>query len=599
MKKIVLLFLILNFVSEGFAQNKSRTLFDNANFEVEPLKKVNTIGSDISPVIVGDELFFAAVREEYFHNKLRESKNMAFYDMYSSPLDSNGMTHGMRKLLPGFGAKFHEGPASYCKATGELFTTLSNTIYPDTVRKMFPVENIKLRLVIKRKINGLWKTTEELPFNNHKYHFAHPAISITGDTLVFSSDLDKENFGKTDLFMSIRKSGKWSDPINLGKEINTPGNEMFPTFLPGGILSFASDGHKGSLGGLDIWYTTFPKIGEILNAGDKINSIFDDFGLVFQPDLKTGYFTSNRPGTGSDDIYCLHIKSKYKIFRGKVVDDFTNLPITSSSLQLIDCNHKLVATTQSDSIGNFQFEITGNDCLLVEASKETYQEDRKDISGVDYVDLRLKKDSPYLTIKVIDKETEKTLSKPNLLVLAGAYDSKSLKIEEYLLRMKLNASTNYKFEASERGYFPNEALFSSVGKVPGEYTLIIPLEQLVPGKEFILENLYYDLDKYNIRPDAAIILNRLVRILNENPDVKIEIGSHTDCRGSQGYNMRLSQNRSNSVVAYLISKGIAPGRVQAKGYGETKLINKCADGVSCTEAEHQANRRTVVKIKSY
>jgi outer membrane protein OmpA-like peptidoglycan-associated protein len=122
------------------------------------------------------------------------------------------------------------------------------------------------------------------------------------------------------------------------------------------------------------------------------------------------------------------------------------------------------------------------------------------------------------------------------------------------------------------------------------------MEKLSAGKQFVLEDLFYDLDKYNIRPDAAIVLDKLAKILTDNPSVRIEIGSHTDSRATAEYNLKLSQNRSESVVAYLISKGIAKSRLVAKGYGESQLVNKCADGVPCAEEEHQANRRTVIEI---
>lgn len=596
MKKIGILLLILAFVSVGHTQNKTNTIFDDVEFEIESLNSVNTIGSDISPALVGRELFFAAIREEYFNKKVREMKNMAFYDTYSIPLDENGMIFSERKLVSGFGEKYHEGPVAFCEATGELYTTLSNTINPDTTRKMFPVENIRLRLVIKKKINGQWKNTEELPFNNEKFHFAHPAITVTGDTLVFSSDMDAVSFGKSDLFMSVRNNGKWSLPVNLGKMINTNGNEMFPTFLPGGLLSFASDGHAGSSGGLDIWYTTFPISGEVINAGNKINSSFDDFGLVINSNKKVGYFSSNRPGEGSDDLYSLMIKKFHKIFKGKVVDDHTNMPIVNSNVELFDCNGKVIATTLSDNQGDFQFDVIKNNCPLIEASKETYEKESRDISELNYAELRLKKGNIYLTIEVIDKESGLIIPNSLVDITKGNYNKDELDDNNGIIRMKLYESTDYVFYSTAEGYFESTVNYTSKDKIAGEYSLQIELEKLSGGKQFVLDDLYYDLDKYNIRPDAAIVLDRLVKILAENSEIRIELGSHTDSRASFNYNIKLSQNRSESVVNYLVNKGISRDRLVAKGYGESQLVNKCADGVQCTEDDHQVNRRTIVTI---
>jgi outer membrane protein OmpA-like peptidoglycan-associated protein len=127
-------------------------------------------------------------------------------------------------------------------------------------------------------------------------------------------------------------------------------------------------------------------------------------------------------------------------------------------------------------------------------------------------------------------------------------------------------------------------------------TLYISQATLQPGTSFVLQNLYYDLDKSTIRPDAARVLDSLATVLAQHPAVRIELSSHTDSRASYTYNMQLSARRAQAAVAYLVKKGIAPGRLVARGYGETWLVNKCAKGVKCTEAEHQANRRTEVKI---
>jgi outer membrane protein OmpA-like peptidoglycan-associated protein len=127
------------------------------------------------------------------------------------------------------------------------------------------------------------------------------------------------------------------------------------------------------------------------------------------------------------------------------------------------------------------------------------------------------------------------------------------------------------------------------------------LEPFAPvvAKEFVLENVYYDLDKYNIRPDAAIELDKIVRLMNEYPNMMLELGSHTDSRAPDAYNMILSENRAKSAVAYLVKRGISKDRLTWKGYGETKLVNGCSNDVKCTEDEHQRNRRTTFKVLSY
>jgi outer membrane protein OmpA-like peptidoglycan-associated protein len=598
MKKIGLLLLILTFIKVGQAQTAAETIFDDVDLKVESMFSINTIGSDISPALVEGQLYFSGVRQQYFNKKGRERRNTAFYDTYFAPLQPNGNTSSVRMLVPGFGAKYHEGPVSFCTATGELFTTLSNIINPDTIQKVISVEDIKLRLVIEKKINERWEITEELPFNDKRYNLAHPAISITGDTLVFTSDKDSVSIGKSDLFMSIRKNGRWSKPENLGNTINTKGNEMFPAFLPGGLLAFASDGHPGNIGRLDIWYTTFPKPGAIINAGDLINTPFDDFGLVVSADGKTGYFSSDRPGKGSDDIYRLDIKKLYKIFKGRVVDDQTSIPIANSDVKSLDCEGKVLAEVQSDVKGKFSLKVANDNCAVIEASKEGYITERTEVFAMDSIEIRLKKRPIVinLTVNILDAETGLIIPDAVFTVEKGDYDHSKLELDSGIVRIKLYESTKYTFTAKGNEYFPTTVEYSSEDKPAGDYTLNILLEKMTPGKQFVLDDLYYDLDKYNIRPDAAIVLDRLVKILLENPEIRIEIDSHTDCRATDKYNMTLSQHRSESVVAYLISHGVNKSRLVAKGFGETQLVNKCADGVPCTEEEHQANRRTVIEI---
>lgn len=302
MKKYLLLVCI---VLPAILSGQPRTVFDGGNFNVNMAEKVNTVGSDISPFFVGGDMFYSSVRKEYLNNENRERKNKAFYDMYSAKVDGEGEIVAERELLPGFGGNYHEGPAAYCSATGELFVTLSNVDNPVCTPRMIPVERIKLRLVVMTKTEGIWKIKEELPFNDNQYSFAHPAVSSTGDTLVFSGNTDASG-NDTDLYMSVRQNGVWSDPVGLSDKINTEGNEGFPVFIGNGILAFASDGRGDCLGGLDIYYTEFPGMETVKSMAKPVNSEYDDFGLMMGYNGKIGYFCSNRPGgKGGDDIFMI------------------------------------------------------------------------------------------------------------------------------------------------------------------------------------------------------------------------------------------------------------------------------------------------------
>lgn len=592
MKKylFIVIFTVLLFNVRG--QQKQRIIFEDVDYVVEPIKSINTVASDISPFFIGDKLYFSSVREQYFNKAGRERKNKAFYDLYSASLNKDGILTSDRSLVSGFGNDYHEGPACYCDATGELFITLSNTIDPDTIRKMFSVEDIRLRLAIMKFEDGEWKIVEELPFNDERYHFAHPAISSSGDTLIFSSDVDSLTLGKADLFMSVRHDGTWSSPENLGDLVNTPGNEMYPTFIEGGLLSFASDGRKGGYGGLDLYYTTFPEITTIKNLGNKMNTHLDEFGLVVHPNQKVGYFTSNRGNVGSDDIFRLDLNKLYFDFNGIVVDDGTNLPLANATVYLYGCDNEIEQTVFTDESGKFTLEVLDSDCPLVQAQKEGYKEDRKDISGLTFVELRLKQNIRR-EIVVLDVDTEDPVGRVSI----SCEDKIPMLTDNHGI-VSLAPPFPYGCElmVKAEGYLDQTLTLDPDRVVNGFARDTVWLYKKELNKTFVLDNIYYDFDKWDILPESEIELNKLIKIMNDNPDLKVELGSHTDSRGKDKYNEWLSQKRSDSAVSYIVNHGISSDRIVAKGYGEYQLVNRCANGVKCSEEEHRKNRRTEFKI---
>ena len=593
MKRVGAVIGLLLIIAGAGAQQRDASWLQNREIVIEP-QRFNTIASDISPFFIGDKLFFSSVREKYFNRPSRDRRNMTFYDVYSVSLDDKGFVTSDRSLAGGFGSDYHEGPGAWCEATGELFVTLSNVIDPDTIPKFLPLEYIRLRLAIKKKIDGVWKITEELPFNRDDVNFAHPAISITGDTLIFSSDLNEDNQGKTDLFMSVRKNGQWSDPVNLGSRFNTPGDEMFPVFGPDGLLFFSSDGHPGSFGQLDIFYTSFPGSGPVFNVGNKINSTHDDFGLVIHPSGDVAYFTSDRPGRGSDDIYRIDLIRTTRLFAGRVLDDFTEEPIPESDVLLSDCTGKVLNSTLSDNQGKFSFEISPDGCNAVEASKEGYQNDFKNIAGLDYVELRLKRLFMYQLV-VMDLGTH--LPVGNASVSCG--DRFSMKTNASGSVYPLISKDNYcDFRISADDYLDQTLPVDPAIFLKKQHSDTVWLFKPELNRLFTLKNIYYDFDKYNIRPDARPPLDNLIRIMTDYP-VSIELSSHTDSRGSDEYNQVLSQNRAQSAIEYIIRGGISSDRLSAFGYGESRHVNHCFNDIPCSEAMHQANRRTEFRITAF
>ena len=589
MKSIVIFIFLVALTTMVVAQ-KNRTVFDDVNFEIEPVYLINSVASDISPTFVNDSIYFSSVSEKYFNNAKREKQNMDFYNIYFASVDKNGIISSSRILVPEFDHEYHEGPADYCEATGELYVTVSNADNFEEIQKMIPIENIRLRLVVKKKIDGKWQPLKELPFSDKKFHFAQPAISVTGDTLVFSSDL-KPNYGSTDLFMSIRRNGEWSSPVNLGSEINTAGSELFPTFISGDILSFASNGRIIKQGGLDIYYTHFPKLDKVEILSTEINSPSDDFGLIIHKNGKVGYFTSNRNSQNSDDIYKIDIQKLYKIFNGTVTDINSNLPIPNAEITLSNCNGVIINKVFSDSVGNFSFEIMRNECLQIKISKEKYENELMNISSRDYLEFRLKPKQIY-EIFVLD-----------------AGDRNPIEGVTISCNDEINLETNTGGIISLTNPFPVncEMLIKKEGYLIQTLTPDFKIRSLVTrdtiwfyknelNKNFVLSNISTVSGELRILQEATSSLNRLIKIMEVNPDIKVELGWHTDSKGSDADNLRLSQNRADLAVNYIASKGIEKYRIVTRGYGESQLVNKCKDGVKCTEEEHKANRRIEIKI---
>lgn len=373
-----------------------------------------------------------------------------------------------------------------------------------------------------------------------------PVISKDGKSLIVASDAEGGQ-GATDLYILTKIDSGWSVPQNLGNVINTSGSERYPWLDEKGNLFYSSNGLPG-MGGLDIFKALKLKVGykEPVNLKYPINSGGDDFGYRIDKSrpssdedtvLSSGFFTSNRAGgKGSDDIYRYEEKwINIFVLRGKVVE-------------------KNYADTSNP-------------------------------------------ESPVMGMKPVRK-AKVDLKLPSDKVLSGVFADTA-----GIFTFRLSPETDYKLTAGKNGYFNKNDFVSTKGKRNQDSTYIyiyteIELERIFPEKMIVIPNIYYDYDKTVLRPESKLVLDTVFIFFQENPDLTVEIGSHTDSRGSDAYNIKLSQGRAQSVVDYLIAKGIPAERLIAKGYGETKPVNGCINNVKCSEDEHQKNRRTTFRVVS-
>lgn len=555
---------------------------------------------DMCPVYYKDRLVFASAKDSFsmVRNKF-EWDNQPFLSLYETKpgvADFRHASHFSTKL----NSRVHEGPACFTSDYNTIYFTRNSNVGGKGQKTPNGVNNLKI--FISDFDGKNWSDPRSFQYNSAVYSVGHPALSPDNKTLYFVSNMPG-GYGGTDIYKSELVNGNWSKPVNLGAEINTEGKEMFPYVDKNGVLYFSSDGHPG-IAGLDIYAAKLQDNGKYLitNLGNKINSKYDDFGLIINTDSLTGYFTSNRPGgVGQDDIYAFEIASVKLAVRNLKSDTREILPETKVYLFAEDGQVITSAIANAEGVAEFGVKPGKKYTVTAERGNFTGQSDPINvnnlIAGFEVnQDVLLSQGFPYLTIDVIDRETGLIIPHALVDISQGKYDESELEDNNGVIKMKMNDDTNYTFYATAEGYFESTVSYTSIGKGPGNYAMTIELEKISEGKQFTLDDLYYDVNKWNIRPDAALVLDKLAKILEDNPEIRIEIGSHTDSRAAAEYNLQLSQKRSESVLNYLVGKGIKPNRLVAKGYGESQLINRCADGVDCTEEEHQENRRTVIEI---
>lgn len=391
-------------------------------------------------------------------------------------------------------------------------------------------------LFLSRFRNGAWTDPVPININTPKFWESTPALSPDGRTLYFSSNRPG-GYGGLDLYSAQMDSrGRFGKVKNLGPEINTAGDDTFPYMAENSKLYFSSDGHPG-YGQLDLFVVNRANgKTQIENLGQPMNSTGDDFGMyLFKPDR--GFFTSNREdGKGDDDIYTF-------------VNDDPNLKVVNYFLQGITYN------IRKDSSREI---LPDTKVSLLDQGGDVMQEFTTGTDG-------------KFLFRVYENEN---------YVLLGEHDGYIVKRQPYTTIGKS---------------VPLESLKELVTNITLDTVLV--LDRKAKNVFFVLKNIYFEYDKADINRESAQELDKLVQILEDNPDIKIEMGSHTDSVASNSYNIDLSQRRAQSTVDYLIRKGIDPKRLTAKGYGEERPIarNTNPDGTD-NPVGRQKNRRTEFRI---
>jgi outer membrane protein OmpA-like peptidoglycan-associated protein len=572
------------------------------------LLSINSPQSEFGTAFFVDKIVFASENDPnpLIQNRTSDTKD-AYFDLYFATREPGGSLTNPLYFSNKINTKVHEGPACFTYDGLQMYFTRNS----DAGRRTSAGKGHSNLKIYRATLAGdEWVNIDPMPFNSYDYNVAHPSLSRDGSRLYFASDMPG-GYGGTDIYVVENRNGIWGRPQNLGKLVNTEGNESFPFIHENNILYFSSDGHVG-LGGSDVFSAMMIR-GEfknITNLSAPINSSKDDFSFLLDREMKSGYVTSNRPGgIGEDDIYSFvyEEQSELYVLEGKLKDD-RDFIIPNAEVVFKDDNGVVVAKTATDDQGVYSIKLNRFKTYTLSTQLPGYANVHKMIpqflvGDVKYNDIQLGNSEMTVTGVVVNKENrqaikdafvyltnKKTYEKTNIIT---AVDGK--------FGFKLTPEGDYTLRVEKDGFFARTVEFSTRNKRPGYEVNLdqFELEGIILNQTVEIPNIYYDLGKADIRPDAAFELDKLVKLMKENSSLIIELGSHTDARGSSKSNQRLSQKRAEAAVAYIVSKGIAPYRLTAKGFGEEELKNRCADNVNCSEQEHARNRRTEFKVISF
>jgi outer membrane protein OmpA-like peptidoglycan-associated protein len=468
---------------------------EGSDYTVKRMEVFNSRRDDYSPMLGGDDnnqLYFTSTRNQAQGDDQNGITGSKSADIFLSQKDDKGKWGKPQSIDSELNSNFEEGACCFSPDGKTMYLTQCKTDpnYPRYAT-----------IVVSDRSDATWTKPRELVVSKDTLSsFAHPAVSPDGEWLYFVSDMPG-GYGGLDLWRCrLLTHGEAGAVENLGPAINTPGDEMFPTFRPNGDLYFSSNGHPG-FGGLDIFYIAAKYLSAEANSslftihyslldhpGWPLNSQGDDFGMTFEGKRNQGFFCSNRGDTrGYDHIYSFYNPEIIQTVKGWVYEQ-DGYELTAAQVYMVgNDGTNLKLSVRSD--GSFTQEIK---------------------PGVDYV-----------------------------------------------------------FLGTCKGYLNHqEELHVEAVSKSEEYVLQFPLANI--SAPVLIENIFYDFNKATLRPESATALDKLVQTLKENPNVTIELSAHTDCRGSDQYNERLSQRRAENVVNYLIAHGIAADRLTPKGYGESR-----------------------------
>lgn len=579
---------------------RSALLAGNDNYQVIN-QAFNTAAAEFSPARFQDGLVFTSDRATGKREGVFEWTGRPYVNLWFASNTGGNSWSDPAALTGGINTKYNDGPGSFTSDGSQIFFTRN---YVSGRKKVEKSGQNVVGLKIMRAGNGgdvlEWSVATDIGLNSTEFSTGHPAISADGKMLFFTSDRPGGR-GGADIWMSRFDGSRWLDPVNLGSGINTEGIEGFPFFSEDSVLYFASNARAG-LGGLDVFYSKMKRdgsFGPATNAGAPLNSSADDFALIANRGLMEGYFSSNRKGgRGDDDIYYfVSLLTELEVY---VYDCDSEEPLASAGVSVTTSKGRVFNGT-TDAQGIVSTTIHRNLEYVSRAIAEGYPADSVTFSTASTRPGEAVRVTICLSRKCLVQGVVKDIATGELIggatvsiaAPAGGYASEVVTGTDGQYSFKVSVGT-YTLSARKEGYVYDER---QVAVSLTEQPCIVHQDLLLRKFDHIVfDNIYYDFDKANIREDASVGLMQLLRILQENPQARVELASHTDSRGPDPYNQGLSERRAKSAVEWLVAHGIERGRLEVRGHGEAQLRNHCGNGVPCTEYEHQRNRRTEVTV---
>ncbi len=647
---------INGYAQQSSKSKSSKTVYEKGGaVELINTKQINTTELEFSPTYYQNGIVYATSR---YKNGERDKKiNETYFELFYAEMDANGLPANPKSFSIEVNSALHEGPVTFNRAFDVMYFTRNNM--KKGLRKADAKGVTRLKIYEAQKGKTDWDNVKELPFNSAEFSSAHPTLSADGRKLYFASDRPG-GMGGMDIYVVEKNGAQWSTPKNLGPKINTDKNEAFPFIHSSGNLFFSSNGLAGAGGlDIFIADLKEEDNITVYNLGEPFNSSEDDLGLILDPTGTTGYFTSARSGgAGKDDIYrftaengifgntkanmidatlvVFDKKSQERLRNAtvrvfeKTQDGFIGggnslyeavlLPVTEGSSELV---FKLIrkdagALGDPDRITNVEGEANypflGERQYLIVVEKEGYKNNEMAYStignqGEILISIPLEKTSCNTLAGVVKNSRDGAIV-PNAVVrIVNECDGTEEAIvtnNQGSFSYCMAPGCGYRLTGVKERYASITTSITADNNLNDltKEVLLKPMSNentlgpntINAGTMIVLEKIYYDFNKSYIRTGAARELDELLAMMQRYPSMEIELRSHTDSRGGTRYNRKLSQRRADAAKQYLLSRGISANRVQAVGFGETELRNRCTDGVDCTEEEHQYNRRTEVYV---